>query len=235
MKKLAERSLFSIFPRRCAYCDRLIPGNCTACGECEKNLPRISGEICIRCGREKKICTCRKSANYYDSLVAPFYYEGVVRKGMHRFKFCSSRLNYKAYSSEMAKTVKDRYAGIHFDFITEVPITKRAEKERGFNQCSLLAGGISEICSIPHKKGILKKIYETQKQHGLNYYLRRGNLTGVFDSDFPSEINGKTILLCDDISTSGETLNECAKMLWLYGAKEIYCVTAALTKMRGEK
>ena len=80
-----------------------------------------------------------------------------------------------------------------------------------------------------------EKIYETEKQHGLNYYLRRGNLTGVFDSDSPGEIKDKTILLCDDISTSGETLNKCAKMLWLYGAKDVYCITLALTKMRGDK
>ena len=144
-------------------------------------------------------------------------------------------MNSEAFAAEMAKTVSERYSGIRFDYITEVPITKRAVKERGYNQCALLAENLSRICGIPYRQGILKKIYETEKQHGLNYYLRRGNLTGVFDSGFPDEIKDKTILLCDDISTSGETLNECAKMLWLYGAEDIYCITAALTKMRGDK
>ena len=79
------------------------------------------------------------------------------------------------------------------------------------------------------------KIYETDKQHGLKHYLRKGNLTGVFDVKNPDDVAGKTILLCDDISTTGETLNECAKMLWLYGAKEIYCISVALTKAKKHK
>ena len=235
MKKFAEWSLFSFFPRHCACCDVRIPGSRMFCEECEKSLPRITGEVCMNCGREKKECTCRKSSNYYTALAAPFYFEGNVREGIHRFKFRSSGVNSKAYAAGMAAAVSERYAGVHFDFVTEVPVTKRAERERGYNQCSLLARSFSEISGIPYKKGILKKIYETEKQHGLNYYLRRGNLTGVFDSDCPGEIKDKTILLCDDISTSGETLNECAKMLWLYGAKDVYCITAALTKMRGDK
>ncbi|MBR6702614.1 MAG: ComF family protein [Clostridia bacterium] len=235
MKRFAEWSLFSLFPRHCPYCDVRIPGSRMLCEECENNLPRIAGEICSACGREKKVCTCKKSANYFTALAAPFYYEGAVRSGIHRFKFRGAGLNARAYASEMAETVRGRYPGIDFDYITEVPVTKRALRERGYNQCSLISKNLSELLGIPFRPGILKKIYETEKQHGLNYYLRRGNLTGVFDSDSPGEIKDKTILLCDDISTSGETLNECAKMLWLYGAKDVYCITLALTKMRGDK
>ena len=65
--------------------------------------------------------------------------------------------------------------------------------------------------------------------------LRKGNLTGVFDINEPALVEGKNVLLCDDVSTSGETLNECAKMLWLYGAKNIYCITLALTENKKER
>ena len=61
-------------------------------------------------------------------------------------------------------------------------------------------------------------------------YTEKGNLTGVFDVTNPELVRDKTILLCDDISTSGETLNECSKMLWLNDAKAVYCVALALTK-----
>ena len=235
MKKLREWAIFSLFPRRCACCDRLVAGDRAFCDDCLENLPRIEGDICSSCGREKKECTCRNKANYYNAIAAPFYFEGELRRGIHRFKFRSAVSNSKAYAAEMAKTISERFAGVSYDYITEVPVGKKSLRERGFNQCSLLAKEISGITGIPYKKGILKKIYETGKQHGLNYYLRRGNLTGVFDSDFPEEIKDKTILLCDDISTSGETFNECSKMLWLYGAKEIYCISTALTKKRGDK
>lgn len=234
MKKIREWAIFSLFPRHCAACDRLIVGDRTFCNECLDNLPRIEGEICASCGRGKKECACKGKANYYDSLAAPFYFEGQLRKGLHRFKFRNAISNSKAYAAEMAVTIAERFAGIEFDYITEVPMRKSALRERGYNQCALLAKEISQITGIPYKKGILKKIYDTEKQHGLNSYFRRGNLTGVFDSDSPEEIKDKVILLCDDISTSAETLNECSKMLWLYGAKEIYCICAALTKKRGD-
>ena len=235
MKKLREWTVFSLFPRHCACCDRLIPGGRAFCDECLENLPRIEGKICASCGREKKECTCKNKANYYDFIAAPFYFEGGLRKGIHRFKFRGAVSNSKAYAAEMAQTVARRFGNVRFDYITEVPVGKSSLRERGFNQCSMLAKEISAITGIPYKKGILEKIYETEKQHGLNYYLRRGNLTGVFDSCRPDEIKDKVILLCDDISTSGETFNECSKMLWLYGAKKIYCICAALTKKRGDK
>lgn len=167
---------------------------------------------------------------YYESLAAPFYFEGNVRKGIHAFKFKKNPANADAYSYEMSETIKQRFPNIIFDYITEVPMTEKSMKRRGYNQCTLLAKKISERCSIEFKSGLLVKLYETNIQHNLSYYLRKGNLTGAFDVSNPDLIKDKTILICDDISTSGETLNECAKMLWLYGAKEIYCVSVALTK-----
>lgn len=205
------------------------------CDDCKVNLPRISGETCPNCGREKKICTCKKSANYYNALAAPFYFEGNVRKGIHRYKFGRTKTNADAYAFEMVNTVNKAFPDIRFDFITEVPAGKESLMKRGYNQCSILAEKISERTGIEYKANILKKVYETDKQHGMNYFMRRGNLTGVFDCDNPDLIKDKVILLCDDISTSGETLNECSKMLWLYGAKEIYCITVALTKKQGDK
>ncbi len=108
-------------------------------------------------------------------------------------------------------------------------MTAKSKKKRGYNQCYYLAKGISENLGIEHKPDVLSKIYSTKIQHETRYYLRKGNLTGVFDVENPSDVKDKTVLICDDISTSGETLNECAKMLWLYGAKEIYCIALALT------
>ena len=76
------------------------------------------------------------------------------------------------------------------------------------------------------------KLYETRPQHGISYLFRKGNLTGVFDVGNPDAVRGKKILLCDDISTSGETFNECAKMLWLNGAEKVCCICLALTKSK---
>ncbi len=225
----------SLFPKRCAYCGRVIASNRTMCYECENILPRVKGTICVRCGREKEFCSCKGAEKYFISLVAPFYFEDNVRKGLHAFKFRKSPDNAEAYCIEMAQTVKQRFSDVHFDFITEVPMTEKSLKKRGYNQCSLLANGISKLSDIEYKTGVLVKLFDTKIQHKLSFYLRKGNLTGVFDVSEPALVKDKTILLCDDVSTSGETLNECAKMLWLYGAKEVYCVSCALTKSKKKK
>lgn len=232
MKNPFKRFVFALFPKRCAYCGRIISADRFACAKCKAELPRISGVTCIKCGREKEKCSCKGAEKYYASLAAPFYFSSCVRKGIHAFKFRKSFRNYEAYSYEMAETVKEKFGNIKFDYITEVPMTKKSIKQRGYNQCFYLAKGVGERLGIEHKPEILSKLYETNKQHIISFYLRKGNLTGVFDVKNPKDVDGKTILLCDDISTSGETLNECAKMLWLHGAKEIYCITVALTEYR---
>ncbi len=227
--------IFSLLPKRCAYCGRVIPSNRTMCYECEKSLPRVKGTVCNKCGREKDVCSCKGAEKYFTSLAAPFYFEGNVRKGLHAFKFRKSPDNAEAYSIEMANTVKERFDGVDFDFITEVPMTDKSLKKRGYNQCALLAKGIAKLTDTEYKPCFLVKLFETQIQHGLSYYLRKGNLTGVFDVSEPALVKDKTILLCDDVSTSGETFNECAKMLWLYGAKDVYCISCALTKSKKKK
>lgn len=235
MKNHFKSLIAALFPQRCAYCLKAIPSNALMCSECEKDLPRIIGTVCPKCGREKEACTCKGAEMYYSAIAAPFYYRGKVRRGIHAFKFRKYSQNADAYAVEMAETVKDRFGSIKFDFITEVPMTKRSLKKRGYDQGALLAEKVSRILSIEHKNNVLTKLYETDKQHNLSFYLRRGNLTGVFDVIDPSAVDGKTILIADDISTSGETLNECAKMLWLYGAKDIYCITVALTVYEKKK
>lgn len=231
MKRILKALAKAFYPQRCAYCGTVISHDELMCDDCSEDLPRIVGDVCIKCGREeKKECNCKKAENYYNGIAAPFYFSDNVRTGIHAFKFRNSPANAEAYGVEMAETVKNRFGDIRFDYITEVPTTQKSLKERGYNQCFLLAQEVSCKTGIEHKRDVLTKLYETDKQHGLKLFLRKGNLTGVFDVNNPADVVNKTILLCDDISTTGETLNECAKMLWLYGAKEIYCISVALTK-----
>jgi len=232
MKKKRLSFLASIFPNRCAYCGARVPDDSLVCDDCAANLPRIEGPVCPKCGRGKKDCDCKDRENYYDGIAAPFYFEGAVRKGIHTFKFRNYTPGAREFAREIYKTVGKRFEGVEFDFITEVPVTEKSRRTRGYNQCILIAEELSEISGIPYEQGVLKKIYETDAQHGLPAFLRRGNLAGVFDVTEPEKVKGKTVLICDDISTSGETLNECSKMLWLYGAKQIYCVSVALTKAK---
>ena len=229
MIKIFDAFLNAVFPRRCSYCGKTVKPGMSCCDDCAVSLPRIEGEICRKCGREKKCCSCRNAEKYYDGLAAPFYFTGNVRKGIHAYKFRRWRTSAEAFGGEMAKTVRSRFESVDFDFIISVPLTDKSRRERGYNQCELLADELSRHLGIEHKKDILVKIYETRKQHTISSVFRKGNLSGVFEVNNPAEVEGKTILLVDDISTTGETFNECSKMLWLYGAESVYCVSVALT------
>ncbi|MCR5150446.1 MAG: double zinc ribbon domain-containing protein [Clostridiales bacterium] len=223
----------AFLPKRCVYCGAFVTGNRRVCSDCRSSLLRVKGEICLRCGRERNKCTCKNKSMYYDSLVAPFYYTGNVKRGVLNFKYHNSPRSAVEFAKEMYFCVNERYSGIDFDFIAGVPM-KGGEEQRGYNQCFELCREISKRMNIEFKENAIVKIYETHAQHSLPFYMRKGNLCGAFDIPYPDEIKGKTVLLVDDISTSGETLNECAKMLWLSGAEKICCVSLALTE-KGRK
>lgn len=225
-----ERILYAFFPKRCALCDRVITPEKDVCIDCRKDLPRVLPPFCTKCGRGKNECLCRSYRFYYSGLTAPFYYEGAIGKSIRNFKFRGKTGNADFFAREMAVAVKNQFAGKSFDLITCVPLTKNSYRIRGFNQSFLLAKAIGGILSIEINGDLLVKIYDTPAQHTMTSSMRRGNLAGVFDVDRPDFVKGKTILLCDDVATTGSTINECAKMLLLYGAKEVCCVSAAVTR-----
>lgn len=224
--------LFAVFPKRCSFCRKVIIPSADVCNTCKKSVARVKPPVCILCGRGMDECLCKNHQCFYSSLAAPFYYEDIVRKCIWNLKFQGKTQNAKILSLEMAKTAQKEFLNKKFDIITGVPLTKQSMKRRGYNQSYLLSHEIGKIMNIKTVDGLLKKIYDTPAQHMMNSSMRRGNLAGVFDVECPEMIKDKRILICDDVATTGSTLNECAKMLLLSGACEVYCLTAAVTRKR---
>lgn len=216
------------FPNRCIFCGELIDPFDIYCEHCADTVPFIKGEICCHCGAEKKDCRCRKKAHYYDAVAAPLYYEDVVKNCIHRYKFRDERNLSKSLAILMADTLKERFPDVKFDYITYIPMIKRKQRARGFNQSGLLAREISKLTDIPLADGMLVKLYDTDCQHECTAIERTGNLIGAFDVDAKFDLRDKTVLLTDDIKTSGATLNECSKMLYLSGARSVICLTSAV-------
>jgi predicted amidophosphoribosyltransferase len=104
------------------------------------------------------------------------------------------------------------------------------EKKRGYNQAQLLAEKIAENMGIPCLP-LLRKDFKTQSQHNLPQMKRSGNLLGAisFNTGCNTEITGARILLCDDIKTTGSTLDECTKTLLFEDCAEVRCVTACVS------
>jgi ComF family protein len=219
------------FPKRCKYCEAVIDYRESVCKSCENNIPYISGEICNKCGCEISLCNCRKKSKYYESVCAPYYYEGPARQCIRQFKFKNGKHLADTLAEDMALCFKERYADIDFDFCTFVPAHKSTIRKRGYNQSQLLCRSLAEKINVPYSN-ILIKEFKTPIQHKLNEASRKGNLLGCFalQPKVKEQIRDARILLCDDIKTTGSTLDECAKTLLVNGAAEVRCITLCITK-----
>jgi ComF family protein len=233
---LKEHIVNAFFPKRCKLCGKVINPHYDLCCDCENGDFYIKGEICELCGVEKEYCVCKKHKNSFCAVVSPFYYEGGAKAAVLKLKFGEHRQYAKSLAEYMASCVNERFEGVEFDEIAFVPMTKSQIRERSFNQSELLAIELGKALGKPVVKYLIKE-FETKQQHTLKESLRKGNVLGAFavDGEIPFSPEGKTVLLCDDILTTGATMNECAKMLRLSGAKDVYCVAAAITKKRVDK
>ena len=219
---------FAFFPRRCPFCGRVIAPDESVCGKCGDDVQRVTLPICYACGRSRLHCVCRHAHNRFISAFAsPLYYTGYTKQAIRRMKFGREPEITQALSAEMAAFARDVYYGVSFDVVTFVPMTRAEHQERGYNQSAMLAEQTAQALSLPCAQ-LLCKLYETARQRTLRRRLRSGNVMGVFDVTNADAVRGKRILLCDDLMTTGATLNECAKMLCIAGAREVFCLTAAI-------
>lgn len=224
MSRLGQvlRSIF--FPHHCYLCGEVIYAHQRVCGDCVPHRPYIYPPICERCGRSKGDCHCGKRRRAFERCVSPFYHKSVAAQGVLSLKTHGYHVTVDGFADEMAEVVRREYGGIAFDWVTSVPLHKNDLLERGFDQAQKLGLAVAKRMDVPYAV-TLTKITHTAPQKELKAVQRSGNLLGVFD--VCAEVSGKTILLVDDVITTGSTLDECAKMLKIFGAAEVYGVTAA--------
>lgn len=211
-----------LFPRRCPYCGRVV-GFAPGCTVCEEKLAGIR---------------LAPQALHPDALHAPslvgitacYFYAMPVKNGVRRMKFSGVRTNALPYGREMARQVELAFAGERFDAMIPVPATKKELRRRGYNVPTLLCQSMETALAIPLQNGILIKECETLRQHDLPVQARRANLLGAFGVAAPDRIHGKTLLLVDDVVTTGSTLEECARMLLCSGAAKVYAAVFAASE-----
>lgn len=217
-RRLTEWLKDAFFPLRCPFCGRVIERSTVCCAECLPKLPRTDPEkACPRCG--KRQCGC-SGVPLLTSTRSSFYYEGCADFAVQRLKFGHRPGAAIPLGRIMAETVREE--GTAWDLITAVPMTRRKVRRRGYNQSELLAGSMAKELGIPYTP-VLHKIRETRAQHTLDARARTKNLSGAYRADPAAE--GKRILICDDVLTTGATLREAASALLQAGAKEVGAVT----------
>lgn len=208
-----------LFPKRCALCGEVVEIDEELCPDC-KALKRVSAPLCLKCGCEKSECVCKKSKHSpeYKAVVAPYYYEhgGCVAKGVLNLKMHDMPQLAIAQGDEISKAVSDFYELVHFDYATFVPMSFYAERQREFNQAKLLAERVGQNLKIPVKTALRKK-HKTKMQKRQSAADRFVNMYNAFDLADNSDVAGKTILLIDDVKTTGATLSSAALTLKAYG------------------
>ncbi|MDY6868125.1 MAG: ComF family protein [Chloroflexota bacterium] len=112
------------------------------------------------------------------------------------------------------------------ELVIPVPLSPFRIKERGYNQSALLARPLAMSLSLNYQPYALKRIRNTRSQVELSATERRINVEGAFQA-VPELVRGKSVLLVDDVTTTGSTLNECSRALTLGGASAVYCLTLA--------
>lgn len=224
-----RRLLAILFPERCAACGEVIAPGTGVCAACLAALPRVGTPVCPFCGLEKEWCRCRKRKRHFDRVVASFYYDGVASRGVLRMKESGDRPSAAFFAAEMAESVRQHYPDISFDGVVFVPSGRKMLRQRGFNPGELLAQELADMLGLPLLPALIK-VVENAPQKSLSAIERSGNVLGVFDVAADCAVAGKTLLLADDIVTTGTTLDECAKMLKIYGAQAVYAVAATAAR-----
>ncbi len=224
------------FPPHCVLCDEVVAvENMPICPACaKKELPLIQSAVCNRCGRGKKSCVCKMDTFLTDGIAAPFYNEHPIKDSIYYFKKAEDIDRIQYYTENMLTSIYVVLGERVVDYITTVPLYRTDYTARGFDQTEALAKYISKELHVPYVP-LLRKIFYTPSQKGLPAHCRNGNVLGVFDVNTKISIKDKNILLLDDVVTTGSTTNECAKMLKIYGAKNVYVTCVAVSRMDKQK
>jgi len=200
------------YPEHCPFCSAHIEAEEIACKACmerlkEKQRPILRGAHGYRC-------------------VSSFFYDGTVRRMLIRIKFYARTQHIRQVAAILYKDIAAYYRDIPFDLITYVPMHLKDKKQRGYNQCELLAKELGKLSGLPVVT-TLEKTKRTKKQHHLSYAERKTNLRGAFRLINKDALQDKSILIVDDIITSGYTLGTCAKELNKAHPQMICCATIA--------
>jgi len=237
LKNWLNFGLSIFYPEVCQICNaqRAIPDEGYVCADCWTDVRFIKPPFCERCGLpyEGEItntfeCTnCREMELHFSSARSAVVARGLVLDVIHRYKY-SRALWFEPFLADLlirqAKPVLEK---TKWDFIVPVPLHRLKKREREFNQAERLANCLSRATKIPVNANLLERVENTRTQTLLTRPLRAANVRSAFRLRKKQRLDGKRIILLDDVLTTGATTSACAKVLQKAGAGEICVWTVA--------
>lgn len=223
---VVDLALDCFFPRICVGCGRI---GSYICAPCEASLPLLVGPLCPRCGQPQIsgiLCpACATHSGHITAIRSVFRFEATVRDAVHELKYRNLRAIAPALAGYIA--VYMTKADITADVIVPVPLHQAHYKLRGYNQAALLAHEVGRVRGIPvlphslRRRGVGASQARTR-----NVEERRRNVQHAFECG-GSTFADTSVLLIDDVCTTGATLESCATTLRTAGATEVYALTVA--------
>ena len=226
----------AVYPRRCPAChDAVRPFGAVICEGCADRFVYVREPVCVRCGKELadgdgQICEgCRRIDNGLSGGVALFHYNDTARASMAKFKY-EGRCEYAdLYAQELLARYREKILCWKPRLIVPVPIHKSRLKERGYNQAAEVALRLGKALDIPVDQTLLLRKKKTAAQKELGAGERAENLRGAFAASRRAE-GIESILLVDDIFTTGLTMKNCAEALKAAGVKKVYGCSVCISE-----
>ena len=235
MKTLLPSLVNLIYPPVCETCGNDLPDDHGGlCWDCLRAIELLCEPFCQRCGMPvsgavdlKYNCQrCSTTEPHFDRARAAARFEGPMRNAVHAFKYHAAFWLEQPITDFLVACAEAHFSDENFDVIAPVPLFIRRQRERGFNQSELLVRSLSARLGTPWARP-LTRIRPTPSQTRLSIAQRRENVRNAFEACNPAEISKKSVLLIDDVMTSGATVNECSRTLKRAGARRVVVVTAA--------
>jgi len=221
-----------LYPPRCLICRAL--GESALCAACIGQIIPIPGPTCPTCGHgvdsQTGCINCLTRRPTFARARALGSYEGILQTAIHYFKYHDRPQLAGPLGKSLAQHARDHAAELHdlnFDALIPIPMHPVRQRLRGYNQSERLARVVGMELGLLLLPQALVRIRPTRPQVGLAREARYANLTGAFAIRTPEAVDGKTLLLIDDVATTGSSLNECAAALKAAGAKAVYALTLA--------
>lgn len=202
IKRFLKAMINMIFPPVCGICGKI--DNKGICNKCFLKLMALA---------ENRIMDQWETEKNFHQLIYIFKYEGMIRKIILDYKFNEKSYIYETFVNFILKDEKIFEKLQTYDTIIPVPISKTRMKERGYNQSFLIAKALGNKLNIHIETNCLVKTKNVIEQSKLNREERKRNIQNVYELENKQILNNRKILLIDDIYTTGNTINECSKIL----------------------
>jgi ComF family protein len=212
---LARDLVAFALPQRCPACGAAALPERLLCAACQARIPRFSTALCVRClaaGDEAVGCLV------HPGFVAraAWLYDERATLVVHALKYRERPGLANAVGAEMARALP---AGYRADLVLEVPLHDARRRERGYNHAAALADALAEAVATPRLPGALMRVRPTMPQARLGPAARRANVAGAFRVRRPSALSGRSVIIVDDVLTTGATLEACLASLHAAGAR----------------